>query len=121
MKFFILLVLSLALLDISNAIPTPGDNWSPFPWNPASQELVDVLNYGVNAAVPDAIAEGELADGQWKWTNVTNLEIQVLDEGTYFEYYVDIENTNGDIAHLVMIVFEYSDGTTMKLTTFEIM
>jgi len=121
MRFFALLLLSLALFGFSNAQPTPGDDWAPIQWSPANQELAEVLDYGIDTAVPDAIAEGELADGEWNWKDVTSVGIQVIDEGTYFKYYVDIENESGDIAQFVMIVFLYSDGTTKKLLSFEVL
>jgi len=116
MKFFVL-VLSLAILDLSSA-----QGYTPIQWDPSNQQLVDVLNYGVNTAVPDAIAEGQIPDGQWDWTNVMGVEVEVVDEegGSNFEFTVEIENDIGDTAKLVVIVFLASDGTTDKLSNYAI-
>ncbi len=117
MKFFIVLVISLALFGFSNAY-----SYTPIQWDPENEQLVDILNYGVNKAVSDAIAEEKIADGQWNWINVIRVEVEMIDDecGSNFEFIVEIENDIGDTANLAVIVFLSSDETNEKLANYAI-
>ncbi len=51
MKFFIALILALAIFSFSNAQSTPG-GYTPIKFSPNNKQLVAILNFGVNQAVP---------------------------------------------------------------------
>ena len=118
MKFFALLVLSFAIFGFSSAQSTPG-GYTPIKWNPANQQLVDILDYGVDQAVPKAIAAGQISKGDWAWTNVISVQNQVV-AGMNFDFIVDIADGNGDTARLNIIVFVAPGGTTMSLSNWAI-
>ena len=118
MKFFILLVLSLATFGFSHAQSTPG-GYTHIKWNPANQQLVDILDYGVDQAVPKAIAAGQISEGNWAWTNVISVQNQVV-AGMNFDFIVDIADGSGDTARINVIVFVAPGGTTMSLSNWAI-
>ncbi len=119
MKFFIALVLSLAIFSFSNAQSTPG-GYTPIKWNPSNQQLVDILDYGVAQAVPKAIAADEISEGNWEYTNVISVQNQVV-AGMNFDFIVDIADSTGDTARLNVIVFVApGGGNTMNLSSWAI-
>lgn len=118
MKFFILLAFSLAILSFSNAQSTPG-SYTPIKWNPNNSQLVAILNYGVDQAVPKAIAAGQISKGKWNWTNVLSVQNQVV-AGMDFDFIVDIADGSGDTARLNVIVFVAPGGKTMSLSNWAI-
>ena len=118
MKFLIALVLALAVFGFSNAQSTPG-GYTPVKWNPSNQQLVDILDYGVEQAVPKAIAAGQIAKGDWAFTNVISVQNQVV-AGMSFDFIVDIADATGDTATLNVIVFVAPGGQTMSLSSWAI-
>jgi len=118
MKVFILIVLSLAIFGFSNAQSTPG-GYTPIKFNPNNQHLVDILDYGVDQAIPKAIAAGQISKGDWSWTNVISVQNQVV-AGMNFDFIVDIEDGSGDTARLNVIVFVAPGGKTMSLSSWAI-
>ena len=118
MKFLILLVLSLAIFGFSNAQSTPG-GYTPIKWNPNNSQLVAILDYGVDQAVPEAIAAGQISEGEWAWTNVISVQNQVV-AGMNFDFIVDIADGNGDTARLNVIVFVAPGGKNMSLSNWAI-
>jgi len=118
MKFLILLVLSLAAFGFSSAQSVPG-GYTPIQFNPSNQQLVAILDYGVEQAVPKAIAAGQISDGEWNWTNVISAQVQVV-AGMNYDFIVDIEDNSGDAARLNVIVFVAPGGKTMSLSNWGI-
>jgi len=118
MKFFIAFVLALAIFGFSSAQGTPG-GYTPIQWDPSNQQLVNALNYGVNQAVPKAIAAGQISNGKWNWTNVISVQEQVV-AGMNYDFIVDIADGNGDTARLNVIVFVAPGGKTMSLSNWAI-
>ncbi len=118
MKFFIALVLSLAIFGFSNAQSVPG-GYTPIKWNPANQQLVDILDYGVAQAVPLAIAADEISEGNWEYTNVISVQNQVV-AGMNFDFIVDIADGSGHTARLNVIVFVAPGGNEMNLSSWAI-
>jgi len=118
MKVLILLVLSLAIFSFSNAQGTPG-GYTPIKFNPNNKQLVTILDYGVEQAVPKAIAAGQISKGKWNWTNVLSVQNQVV-AGMNFDFIVDIADGNGDTARLNVIVFVAPGGKTMSLSNWAI-
>ena len=121
MRSLILLVLSLAMFGFSNALSTPT-GYTPIAWNPNNQVLLNILDYGVDQAIPKAIAAGKLPEGEWAWTTVLGAFYQVVGTGKYFNLVVDIEDGNGYVARLGVIVLVYptASGTAMKLSNWSI-
>jgi len=118
MKFFVLLVLSLALFSFSSAQSTPG-GYTPIKWNPNNKQLVAILNFGVDQAVPQAIAAGQISKGKWNWTNVLSVQNQVV-AGLNFDFIVEIADGNGNTARLNVIVFVAPGGKAMSLSSWAI-
>lgn len=118
MKFFIALVLALAVCGFASAQQVGG--YTPIPWNSNDQELVDFLNYGLQQAVPQAIAAGQLSEGEWNWTNVLSVQRQVTTE-TNYDYIVDIEDESGDTARMNLIVSTSFDGSSISLSNWAVL
>ena len=118
MKFFIALVLSLAILGFSSAQSTPG-GYSPIKFNPNNKQLVAILNFGVDQAVPQAIAAGQISNGIWSSTNVISAQNQVV-SGMNYDFIVDIADETGDTARLNVIVYVAPGGKTMSLSNWGI-
>jgi len=105
MRFFLLLVLSLAIFGFSAA-----QGYTPIQWDPNSQQLVSILNYGIAQATLAANSNGQLA-GEWYWTDVTSVETEVTSTRTNYSFVVDIANYSRDTATIMVIVSVASDGT----------
>ncbi len=118
MKFFIALVLSLAIFGFSNAQSTPG-GYSPIKFNPNNKQLVAILNYGVEQAIPKAIAAGQISQGTWNYTSVLSASNQVV-AGMNFDFVVEIKDKTGDTARLNVIVFAAPGGQVMTLSNWAI-
>ncbi len=118
MKFFIAIVLALAVCSFANAQQVGG--WTTIPWSSNDQELVDFLNYGLEQAVPLAVSAGQLSEGEWNWTNVLSVQTQVT-TGTNYDYIVDIEDETGDTARMNLIIFASFDGSTISLSNWAVL
>ncbi len=118
MKFFIAFVLSLAVCGFVSAQGTPG-GYTPIPFDPSNQQMVNALNFGVYQAIPKAIAAGEISNDIWKYTNVISVQEQIV-AGTNYDFIVDIADDSGDTARLNVIVFVSLDGNTMTLSNWSI-
>ena len=118
MKFFIALVLALAVCGFVTAQGTPG-GYTPIQWNPNNEELVSLLDYGLQEAIPDAIANGQIAKGEWSWIIVNSVEAQVV-VGMNYLFNVDITDGTGDVVTMDVTVFDGLDGT-MSLVSYEIL
>ncbi len=97
---------------------TPG-GYNPIEFNPNNEELVTLLNFGIEQAIPEAIAAGQIADGNWSYTKVNSVQEQIV-AGTNYMFNVDIADTTGDTASMNVIVFDGLDGT-MSLVSYEIL
>ena len=86
--------------------------YSPIKWNPNNQQLVDVLNFGIEQVVPQAIAAGQLAQGDWNWTKVNSVETQIV-TGTNYSFNVYISNGEGATSLLEFIVNELENSMTL--------
>ncbi len=97
---------------------TPG-GYTPIQFNPNNEELVSILDFGVEEAIPEAIAAGKIANGEWNWTKVNSVQAQVV-AGMNYMFNVDIADGTGDTASMNVIVYDALDGT-MSLVSYEIL
>ena len=118
MKFFIAFVLALALFGFSKAQSTPG-GYSPIKFSANNKQLVAILNFGVNEAVPKAIAAGQISKGEWNYTSVLSASNQVV-AGMNFDFVVEIKDKTGDSARLNVIVFVAPGGQVMTLSNWAV-
>ena len=118
MKFFIALILALAVCGFASAQQQPG-GYTPIQWNANNQTLVSFLDFGVQSALPEAIQAGQISQGNWDWTNVISVQTQVVD-GMNYDFIVDIEDGTGDTARLNVIVFVAPGGSTMSLSSYAV-
>jgi len=118
MKFFIALVLALAVCGFVSAQQQPG-GYTPIQWNANNQTLVSFLDFGVQSAVPEAIQAGQISQGNWDWTNVISVQTQVVD-GMNYDFIVDIEDGTGDTARMDVIVYVAPDGSAMSLNSYAV-
>ena len=120
MKFLIATVLVLAFCGFTSAQQS-GD-YTPIQWDANNQTLVSLLNFGVQSAVPQAIAAKQLADENWGYTDVISVEVQmIVDDGTFFDFVVDIVDDSGDTARMDVIVFGITpDYSAMSLDNWSI-
>ena len=118
MKFFIAIVLALAVCGFASAQQQPGD-YTPIQWNANNQTLVSFLDFGVQSAVPQAIAAGRISQSDWAWTNVISVQTQVVD-GMNYDFIVDIEDGTGDTARMDVMIYVTPDGSAMLLTSYAV-
>ncbi len=97
---------------------TPG-GYSPIEFDPNNEELVSLLDFGVEEAIPEAIAAGKIPNGDWSYTKVNSVQEQIV-AGTNYLFNVDIADGTGDTASMNVIVFDGLDGT-MSLVSYEIL
>ena len=122
MKFFIALVLSLAVFSFANAqgIGTIiGGNYFPVKWDPDGS-YVYLLNYGLQMSIPHAVAAGKLANGKWNWININGVQAQALD-GMNYDFNVEIQDETGDTANFDVVVHEGTDGRTLSLLSWQVL
>jgi len=107
MKFFIVLVLSLAVCSFVTAQEAGETSaigaYQPIQWDPADQELADLMNWGLENAMLYASAAGQLHDAEWDMVEVKGVESEVVN-GVNYDFVVDIQNTNGQIVELEFVV-----------------
>ncbi len=122
MKFFIALVLSLAICGfvISQQTPTTAGDWVTIEYNNNNDELRRSLFFGVDESVSMAITAGQIADGVWNCTQVNSLKAQVV-AGINYNFDVNLEDGTGDTAHMEFIVFDGLDGSTMELVSYQVL
>ena len=120
MKFFIAIVLALAFCGFTSAQPS-GD-YTPIQWDANNQTLISLLNFGVQGAVPQAITAKQLANENWGYTDVISVEVQmIVDDGTFFDFVVDIVDDSGDTACMDVVVFGLTpDYSAMSLDNWAI-
>ncbi len=70
MKFFLLLVLSFAVIFGF----TTANNSTTVQWDPNNQQLVNILNTGLEEAVAEAIQSEQILNCKYNWTKVTSVE-----------------------------------------------
>ena len=106
MKFLVALVLAL-VCGFTTGQQTQGTagDFTPIPWDPNNEELVSLMNFGLQDAIPNAIAAGQILEGYWTWTQVNNVEVQVV-AGMNYQFSVEISDGAGDIAILTYVVYE---------------
>jgi len=122
MKFFVALVLSLAVCGFMVSQQTPGTvgGWIPIQYNPDNKELRDLLYFGVQESVTDAIAAGQLSNGIWNCTNVNSLKAQLV-AGMNYNFNVNLQDQNGDTAVMDFVVFDLLGEGTMALDSWEVL
>jgi len=118
MKFFIALVLALAICGFTTA-QQPVGGYTSIQWDANNQQLVDILNFGFEQAVPQAIAAGQISKGDWNWTNVISVQEQIV-AGINYDFIVDIEDESGDTTRMNLIIFVAPGGSTMSLSNWAI-
>ena len=89
-KFFIAVVLALAVCGFANA--QQMGSYTPIQWDSNNQQLVDTLNYGFEQAVPEAIAAGQIGDEKWNCTNMVSVQEQIV-AGINYDFIVVIVET----------------------------
>ncbi len=122
MKFFIALVLALAVCGFASA--QQSGSYTPIQWDANNQTLADILNFGVQSGVSEAITAGQITNNnEWFWTNVLSVQVQVIpNDGTFFDFIVDIEDINGDTARMEVIVFALApDYSAMSLANWAVL
>jgi len=93
--------------------------YTPLEWNGEDQELTNLLNWGVQEAVWEAIEAGELEAGEWHWTEVNSVSSQVV-AGTNYDFDVDITNDEGQTVDLDLIIFDQLWTKTKDLTSWDV-
>jgi len=124
MKFFIALVLALAVCGFASAQQTgQSGGYIPIQWDANNQTLADILNFGVQSGASEAITAGQIANStEWYWTNVLSVQANVIDDGTFFDFVVDIEDISGDTARMDVIVFALApDYSAMSLANWAVL
>jgi len=122
MKFFIVLILSLAVFSFANTQgigSIVGGNYFSVKWDP-NGPLAYLLNYGLQMSVPHAIVAGKLANGDWNWISVNSVKAQMLN-GMNYDFNVEIRDGNGDTANFDVVVHEGTDGRTLSLSSWQVL
>ncbi len=60
--------------------------YTPIKFNPNNEELVSILDFGVEEAIPEAIATGKIANGEWTYTKVNSVQEQIV-AGTNYMFH----------------------------------
>ena len=115
------LPLLLAILNFASAYDeeTIVGGYTPLEWNGEDQELTDLLNWGVQEAVWEAIESGELEAGEWHWTEVNSVSSQVVAE-TNYDFDVDITNGEGQTVDLDLIIFTQPWTETKEVLSWDV-
>ena len=117
MKFSLVLILSLALFSFVNAqVP---EEWTVVIWNPDNTALVGILNDGLQDALPEAIAAGQLGAGRWSLAKVNSITEQAEGNGGD-DYLFNIEITNGQNSTRFSMLIE-NDGEENQLLRWEVL
>lgn len=122
MKFFIALIISLAVSSFAIAQKTQGTpgGYTPIQWNESNEELVDLLDYGMKNAIPAAIAAKKLTQAPWVWVKVNSVEAQVVAGGMNYKFNVDIFDGNHDVSFIDFVIYDDSQGN-MTLESWAIL
>ncbi len=104
MKLLLALVLILAVCGFATAQETSG-GYTAIPWDPTNEDLVNLLNFGLQYAIPNAKAAGQISDGNWDMTKVNSVEDQIV-AGMNYQFSVEISDGAGNIAILTFVVYE---------------
>ena len=116
MKFTII-ALVFAIFCFATTTAQGAGGYQPIQWNQNNQQLVDVLDFGLDEILPQAISAGQLAQGTWTWTKVNSVESQVV-VGTNYAFNVYISDGQGATAMLDFVVNEYV--SLMTLTSYNV-
>lgn len=128
MKFFIILVLALAVCGFATAqvnvgvqdVPDLEDGGLlPVQWDPNDEKLVGVLEFSLQGVIPAAISAGQIPSGNWAWTKVNSVEASSIHEMKY-QFNVDISDGAGDIVDLVISV-EMSPLGKVKFLNYSVL
>ncbi len=102
MKFFIALVLALAVCGFASAQSTPGD-WTPIQYDPHNATLTNLYQMGREFAQVQAILSGEDPNGDWIYFQVNSLQVQVAN-GMNYQFNVAIFQGLRGPATLIFII-----------------
>ena len=101
MKFLTLFALSIAIFGLSSA-QGPSGGYTPIEY---SDNLENVLDFGVSEALNQAIDAKELLNTDWQWTNVIDAWIQDVDNGVNYQFFVEMKDVFGHVVKLDVVVF----------------
>jgi len=120
MKFTIL-ILALAVFCFTTATAqgSQAGGYQTIQWDPTNQQLVDVLNFGVDQAVPEAIAADLIPNGNWIWTQVNKVESQVV-TGTNYIFNVDLSDGGALTIILTFVVNDIPWENSMTLISYNV-
>ena len=90
------------------------------PYDPNNQELVAILDFGLQEAIADAIGDGRLAEGNWSLDTVTNLQTQVV-SGMNYDFNVLIGNGEGQTAGLDFVVYVVPWENSKTLISYQVL
>ena len=112
-----LIFIALALLQVVSSQVVGG--WQPIDWTGDDQELNDLLDWGVQEAVWEAVEAGELESGEWAVSEVNSASQQIV-AGINYEWDVDIDNGQGQTQNLDLVVFDQSWTDTQDLVSWSL-
>jgi len=113
MKFHTLLV-ALAGCFIAKSQDTGG--YQEIEYDPNNQQLVDTMNFGLQAAISQQYAHGILDTLNWDFGVVNSVQSQVVN-GINYDFNVDISDAEEDIAVLDFVVNVAPDNKTKTLVS----
>ncbi len=93
--------------------------YTPLDWNGEDQELTDLLKWGVQEAIWEAIESGELEDGEWHWTEVNSVSSQVV-AGPNYDFDVDITNGEGQTVDLDLVIWNQPWTETKEVLSWDV-
>ena len=117
--FILALILALSHYATAQETDPIVGGYTPLVWNGEDEELTDLLDWGVQEAVWEAIEAGELEDGEWSWTEVNSVSSQVV-AGTNYDFDVDITNADGQTVGLDVVIFDQPWTETKDVVSWDI-
>ncbi len=104
MKFFIAVILCLAVCGYVSAQSAPG-GFTPIQYSARNQTLLSLYNYGCEIAQIDAISQGQ-SSGGWVFITVNSLGVQQVANGNNYQFNVAIVNGIKGSATLIFVVHD---------------
>jgi len=106
---------------VEGAVQEALGGWVPVPWAVASedQEILDLLNLGLEFVIAEGIAEGSLENTEYELVEVNSLETQTV-AGTNYDFDVIVDNAAGDTANLDFVVWDKLGNQPSEVTNFTV-
>jgi len=92
--------------------------WSPIDIGSLDidQNLHDVLHFGVEAVVAQAIESGRLSDSGFQLEEVHNIQSQMV-VGYNYWFDADLKNDDGDVERVTFEVYDFPDENIREVTS----